>query len=135
MPISCAPRADDPNITDSRMTGNVRAVTRRPSGRRLPSTATHRSLRILVLHLSHVEIHRSARRHRVLDGDILHAYQHALAWIELGDDPPRYLVAGPDRAGNLLELVVMTLEADVLVIHAMALRRSTQRALFEGQGS
>jgi len=38
------------------------------------------------------------------------------AWAELGDDPPRYLVAGADQAGNLLELVV---------------RRSTQRELFD----
>jgi hypothetical protein len=41
-----------------------------------------------------VEIHRSARRHQVSDEDIRHAYEHPLAWIELGDDPPRYLMAG-----------------------------------------
>jgi hypothetical protein len=38
-----------------------------------------------------VEIHRTARRHRVADEDIEHAYEHALAWAALGDDPPRYL--------------------------------------------
>jgi len=46
------------------------------------------------------EIHRSARRHQILDTDIEHAYAHAIAWAELGDDPPRYLVAGADRAGT-----------------------------------
>lgn len=45
---------------------------------------------------------------------------------------PRYLVAGAERAGNLLELVVMEIEKDVLVIHAMTLRRSTQREIFGG---
>jgi len=41
-----------------------------------------------------------------------------------------YLVAGADRTGNLLELVVLAVEDDVLVIHAMALRRSTREELF-----
>jgi hypothetical protein len=35
-------------------------------------------------------------------------------------DPPKLLVIGPDGAGNLLEVVVLTLADDrVLVIHAM----------------
>jgi len=37
-----------------------------------------------------------------------------------------------DRAGNFLELVVMAVEDDVLVIHAMRLRRSTRAELFGG---
>jgi hypothetical protein len=37
---------------------------------------------------------------------------------------------GPDRAGNLLELVVLDIPEDVVVIHVMALRRSTQQELF-----
>jgi hypothetical protein len=51
---------------------------------------------------------------------------HSVAWAELGDDPPRYLVVGPDRSGNLLELVVLHAQGDELVIHAMTLRRATQ---------
>lgn len=51
-----------------------------------------------------------------------------------GDDPPRYLVAGPDRSGNLLELVVIEVRETALVIHAMALRPSTERELFGGEG-
>jgi len=77
-----------------------------------------------------VEIHESARRHGVADEDIEHALAHAVAWVELGDDPPRYLLAGPDGAGNLLELVVLVLGGDELVIHAMGLRRSTAQELF-----
>lgn len=89
---------------------------------------------ISVLRLSRVDIHRSARRHHVSDDDIVHAYEHALTWVELGDDPPRYLVVGPDGSGNLLELVVLGVEEAELVIHAMPLRRSTERELFEGGG-
>lgn len=70
----------------------------------------------------------------MLDEDIGHAYEHAIEWIELGDDPPRYLVVGPARPGNLLELVVMEADGDELVIHAMALRRSTEQELFGGGG-
>ena len=77
-----------------------------------------------------MEIHQSARRHQVPDEDISYAHEHPLAWLELGDDPLRYLVAGTDRSGNLLELVVLSVEDDQLVIHAMALRRSTRRELF-----
>ena len=78
-----------------------------------------------------MEIHPSARRHGVPDEDVSHAYEHVVAWSQLGEDPPRFLLAGPDRAGNLLEMVVLDLPDDVLVIHVMALRRSTQRELFE----
>lgn len=67
-----------------------------------------------------MDIHRSARR-------------HAVTWVELGDDPPRYLAVGPDRSGNLLELVVIEVRGTPLVIHAMALRRSTEQELFGGE--
>ncbi len=66
------------------------------------------------------------RRHR-------HAHEQALAWVQLGDDPARFLLAGPDSAGNLLELVVLPLPGPrELVIHAMKLRRSTADELFGG---
>ena len=77
-----------------------------------------------------MQIHASARRHRVADEDIHHALAHAVTWVELGDDPWRYLLAGPDRAGNMLELVVLDLGGDELVIHAMGLRPSTAQELF-----
>jgi NADPH:quinone reductase-like Zn-dependent oxidoreductase len=40
---------------------------------------------------------------------------------------------GPDRAGNLLEVVVILADVGALTIHAMPLRSSTQRELF-GEG-
>lgn len=96
-----------------------------------PASQAAPAQQVFVLHLLRVEIHHSARRHRVADDDIEHAYDHATVWVELGDDPLRYLMVGPDRSGNMLELVVIrTVELDELVIHAMALRRSTEREVF-----
>ncbi|MHB1519456.1 MAG: hypothetical protein ACYCVN_14685 [Acidimicrobiales bacterium] len=47
------------------------------------------------------EIHGTAQRLRVAhDDDIEHAYEHALAWAELADEPPRYLVVNPARSGT-----------------------------------
>ena len=75
----------------------------------------------------------SARRHGVEDDDIRHAHEQPLAWIQLDEDPDRFLLAGPDTAGNLLELVVLSVPGlRVLVIHAMKLRRSTADELFGG---
>ena len=106
-------------------------LRRRPvsvAGRR---ARQHPLSQFFVLQLLCVEIHHSARRHRVADDDIEYAYDHATVWVELGDDPLRYLMVGPDRSGNMLELVVIrTVELDELVIHAMALRRSTEREVF-----
>lgn len=52
--------------------------------------------------IGHVEIHPSASRHGVAEYDILHAIDHSLAVEDVGEDPDRWLVLGPDRAGNLL---------------------------------
>jgi hypothetical protein len=60
-----------------------------------------------VVRYSRAEIHSSARRHGVNDLDIRHAVEHSLAFEDIGEDPDRWLVIGPDRAGNLLELVVL----------------------------
>lgn len=78
----------------------------------------------------HVEIHDSARRHGVADGDILHAIDHALAIEDAGEDPDRWLLIGPDRSGNFLEVVVMiTVEDTHIVIHAMPMRDEYLRLL------
>jgi len=82
-----------------------------------------------VVRYSCVQIHSSARRHGVNDLDIQHAVEHALAIEDIGEDPDRWLVIGPDRAGNLLELVVLVDERGEIVIHAMALRPKYRRLL------
>jgi len=72
-----------------------------------------------------VEIHRAAHRHGIGDTAILHALEHAITVIDLepDSDPPKVLAIGPDRAGNLLEVIWVDLADNVsLVIHAMHLR-------------
>ncbi len=77
-----------------------------------------------------MEVHESAHNHGVADQDSLHAVDHALATEDAGEDPDRWLVLGPDRAGNLLEVVVMTTrEGGQLIIHAMPMRPKFQRLL------
>lgn len=66
-------------------------------------------------------IYRSARKHGVADDDMRHAIEHALAVGE-GDDS-KVLYLGPDRGGNLLEVVsVARDDGTEVVIHAMAMR-------------
>ena len=72
-----------------------------------------------------MEIHRSARKHRVADPDITHAYKHALVQLDLdpAEHPPRFAMVGPDTSGNFIELICI--EADdsrTIVIHAMRAR-------------
>lgn len=77
-----------------------------------------------------MEIRPSARRHGVPDEDMLHAIHHSMVVDDLGEDPDRWLVIGPDPAGNLLEVVVLvTAEGDELIIHAMPLRSVYRRLL------
>ena len=77
-----------------------------------------------------MEIHDSAHRHDVAEEDMLHAVEHSLVVDDLGEDPDRWLVLGPDTAGNLLELVVLiSTEGDEIIIHAMPMRPKYRRLL------
>jgi hypothetical protein len=76
-----------------------------------------------------VEVLGSALKHGVNPDDIDHALQHALAIEEVGEDPARYLVLGPDQSGNLLELVVLDRPTGPAVIHAMPMRSQYHRLL------
>lgn len=77
-----------------------------------------------------MEIHQSARRHGISDEDIHHAIEHAMVVDDIGEDPDRWLVTGPDSAGNLLETVVLiTSDGDELIIHAMPVRPVYRRLL------
>jgi hypothetical protein len=80
-----------------------------------------------------VEVLRSALRHGIPGEDILHAINHAITVDKVGDDPVRWLVLGPDRAGNLLEVVVMDRPAGPAVIHAMPMRSQYRRLLPKGR--
>ena len=78
--------------------------------------------------MSHVDIYASADKHGISDIDIEHAVRHALAAGEQDDGKVLYL--GPDRAGNLLEVVAVVRDdrAEV-VIHAMRMRRGYESYL------
>ena len=76
-----------------------------------------------------MEILPSARRHGVDDEDIQHCVEQALVIEEIGDDPLRFLVLGPDRAGNVLELAILDRPQGPAVIHAMKMRRKYRRHL------
>jgi len=77
---------------------------------------------ISVLRFRRVEIRDSARKHGIADDDIAHAVDHALVVAEI--DPDKTLYLGPDRAANLLEVVVVTrVGSDPLAIHAMRMRK------------
>jgi hypothetical protein len=55
---------------------------------------------------------------------------HALVIEDISEDPDRWLVLGPDRAANVLEVVVLTtLEGTQLAIHAMSMRPTYERLL------
>jgi hypothetical protein len=70
-----------------------------------------------------VHIHPSARKHGVPDADIEHAIRFAVIVADTEEDPDKVLYLGPDRAGNLLEVVALArIDEPDLVIHAMAMR-------------
>jgi hypothetical protein len=74
----------------------------------------------------------SASRHGVEPEDMQHAVVNALLVEEIGEDPTRWLVLGPDHAGNLLELVVLDRPQGPAVIHAMTMRTKYRRLLEGG---
>jgi hypothetical protein len=82
-----------------------------------------------------MEIHRTARKHGVADADLHHAVDHALYAGDIeGEAPLRVLYIGPDRAGNLLEVVAIERDdGSELAIHAMKMRRRYRRLLREAK--
>ncbi len=73
----------------------------------------------------------AALRHGIAAEDIHHAVRNAVVVDEVDDDPVRYLVLGPDQAGNLLELVVLDRPQGPAVIHAMPMRPKYRRLLLK----
>jgi hypothetical protein len=101
-----------------------------PADRRARAAGPRGLERFFSYYNKRVEIHDSARKHGVADQDILHAIDHALAIEDAGEDPDRWLLIGPDAAGNLLEVVVLiTAEGTQIVIHAMPMRDKYARLL------
>jgi len=61
----------------------------------------------------------SARRHRVSDDDMLHAYRNP---IRVFDVDELTMLIGADRTGRLLEIGVAEAEGIEFVVHAMPAR-------------
>ncbi len=79
-----------------------------------------------------MEVLGSAYRHGVGIEDIDHVLRNAMVVEEIAEDPVRYLVLGPDRAGNLLELVVLDRPQGPAVIHAMTVTAQYRKLLPRG---
>jgi hypothetical protein len=62
----------------------------------------------------------SARKHRIPDDDMLHAFDHPILVDDLDDGLTMFV--GADRAGNLLEIGVIDSVDGPIIIHAMAAR-------------
>ena len=77
-----------------------------------------------------MEIYQSAFKHGITSDDILHAVENALCAAD--DDDEKALYLGPDRAGNILEVVsVVREDGTEIVIHAMRMRRIYETLLHE----
>lgn len=61
----------------------------------------------------------SARRHGIIDDDMLHAYRHP---IRVFDRDDLTMLIGADTAGRLLEIGVADAEGAEFIVHAMAAR-------------
>ena len=62
----------------------------------------------------------SARKHDLLDLDILHAYAHPIRVFEL--DEGFTLLIGPGRSAALLEIGIVVGDTADVVVHAMPAR-------------
>jgi hypothetical protein len=62
----------------------------------------------------------SARKHGVVDGDMLHTFNNPVRSEDLDDGFT--MLIGPDRAGRLLEIGVVTGRERPMIVHAMPAR-------------
>ena len=78
-----------------------------------------------------IGINVSARRHGVVADDIRHAITHAVHSNDIDPEPPvRRLHLGPDRSGNMLEVVTLHFDdGGVLAIRAMKMTKQYWRLL------
>ena len=70
--------------------------------------------------MDHV-ILESARKHGVVDDDMLHAYHNPIRVLDLDLDDLTMLV-GPDTAARLLEVGIAEAEGMEFIVHAMPAR-------------
>jgi len=98
---------------------------RRHKIRRTLQPRPHEIADSFVLRYAGLQIHDSALKHGIPDADIRHAKNHAIKIFEFFDDlgRPRILMIGPDKSGNLLELLMaINPDSSLKIFHAMRLR-------------
>ena len=61
----------------------------------------------------------SARKHRIADDDMLHAYRNPIRVFDLDD---LTMLIGPDTTARLLEIGVSEAEGIEFIVHAMPAR-------------
>ena len=69
-----------------------------------------------------MDIEASARKHGVLDDDMLHAFRHHWRAFET-DDPDVTMFIGPSMTSAPLEVGIVTDDHGVAIIHAMPARK------------
>jgi len=67
----------------------------------------------------------SARKHGVSDDTILHAFDNPIRAEDLDDG--LVMLVGPDHAGNLFEIGVVTSDDGPVIVHAMPARPKYRR--------
>jgi hypothetical protein len=80
-----------------------------------------------------MKVLKSAFRHGIASKDIQHALRHAVVVEEVAEDPIRYLVLGPDRAGQFVELVVLDRPNGPVVIQRDADETEVSAATTQGR--
>jgi hypothetical protein len=61
----------------------------------------------------------SARKHGIVDDDVLHAYRNPISVFDLGD---LTMLIGADQKGRLIEIGVAEGEGVEFIVHAMPAR-------------
>ena len=80
-------------------------------------------------------IAESARKHSILDQDINYVYEFPLNSIITQEDPPIVMLFGFDSIGRGLEIAYITNdEGEDIIIHAMKIRASYSRYLYDRRG-
>ena len=113
------------------MTRRKRRFRQKPKAKSKPLAPS------FVLRYAEPEIHETALKHGADAQDIQHATTHAIQTFQYFDelDRERILIIGPDRSGNLLELIA-TIRPDqtARVFHAMKLRPKFQNLISQRKG-
>lgn len=67
----------------------------------------------------------NARKHGVIDEDVLHAFNNPISYEDLDDG--FIMIIGPSRSAQLLEVGVVDTDHGPVIVHAMTARRKYMR--------